>query len=633
MYVNIIDEKKTGRQYMIVRESFRKDGKISQRTIAKIGYVDEFIDCYEDPIAHFKEFYKKETERLKAQKKQVNIFFSPAERLNKVTLKNQKNTRKCFGTSAISIIFNKLELDKFVNKHLLEKNDKFEANAIMKFLIYCRLLYSESNQSLMEKRLMFFEKMDFLSSDIYYFFNRLIKNKQILITHLNSQIEEKDSRNKTLLFYFLAQTCFEIKKNNLDYSIKSDLNSYEIDDIPNNKINNLLKPKRSNLKIKIGLLLDENFLPISYKIYKNKAEYYKTYESLINENEINLECSNTIIVSDEKMINEDSILNIVNEENGYILGYSISNLSQSFKEYIFDQNDYEYIDMTDKKLINQLKNMQNEVENGINGIYRIKIKSKIVQRIIEVSTDNPFIKDEIEIQERQIVLCYERYNNDEEKHIKERCFLEEPEQLNIINKETKNKSKNKNEDEISLLKELSSEFKHEFKKIVQNETKNAYFVLCTNVSGLNKNEKAFEGESRFTEKGFLQLNKVITPYDIIKIYAELKEVNGTFKVSKNTLELMPISQRTELNLGVNFIISYVSLIIIKQLEKSLEYKYSKDEIINSLRRSKGSQLEENYYLFDYNDAILNELDLKLGTEFSYKYRTLEQIIKYFNKTT
>ena len=44
------------RIYMQYVESYRdKESIIKQRVVEKIGYVDEFLDKYDDPIAHFKQ--------------------------------------------------------------------------------------------------------------------------------------------------------------------------------------------------------------------------------------------------------------------------------------------------------------------------------------------------------------------------------------------------------------------------------------------------------------------------------------------------------------------------------------------------------------------------------------------------
>ena len=65
MHLNIIPEKKTGRKLMVYVETFKgEDRRQHQRTMEKIGYVDEFQDRYPDPVAHFREETPKRTKGL-----------------------------------------------------------------------------------------------------------------------------------------------------------------------------------------------------------------------------------------------------------------------------------------------------------------------------------------------------------------------------------------------------------------------------------------------------------------------------------------------------------------------------------------------------------------------------------------
>lgn len=45
---------KNGRVFLSIVEGFRENGKVKQRVIQKIGFLDEFTDLYDDPISHFK---------------------------------------------------------------------------------------------------------------------------------------------------------------------------------------------------------------------------------------------------------------------------------------------------------------------------------------------------------------------------------------------------------------------------------------------------------------------------------------------------------------------------------------------------------------------------------------------------
>ena len=74
MHLNTIPEKKSGRKLMVYVETYKgEDHKQHQRTVEKIGYVDEFLDIYPDPEAHFREEAKKRTNELK-EKEKNNIF-------------------------------------------------------------------------------------------------------------------------------------------------------------------------------------------------------------------------------------------------------------------------------------------------------------------------------------------------------------------------------------------------------------------------------------------------------------------------------------------------------------------------------------------------------------------------------
>ena len=59
---------------MVYVETYKgEDHKQHQSTVEKIGYVDEFLDIYPDPEAHFREEAKKRTNELK-EKEKNNIF-------------------------------------------------------------------------------------------------------------------------------------------------------------------------------------------------------------------------------------------------------------------------------------------------------------------------------------------------------------------------------------------------------------------------------------------------------------------------------------------------------------------------------------------------------------------------------
>jgi len=638
MYVNVIDEKKTGRKFMIVRESFRKDGKVAQRTITKIGYVDEFTHLYDDPVAHFKEYYKNETKRLKDEKSQVSISFSPSERLEEVKRDEIHTNRKSLGSSALSVIYHKLELDKFFYNHSRSNDDEFDANAIMKLLVYSRVLFPSSKLSTYTNKGMFFEKMDFSLADVYRFMDRLIKWKQPLIAHLNAKIKEKYNRDTTLLYYDVTNYYFEVDHNDAEPLDGSDIDPNAIDDRNNLRKKGVSKEHRPNPIIQMGLFMDEEGLPVTYKLFKGNTADCKSLKATMNETRLELDYTNIIIVGDKGMMSGDNISTIKAQRNGYVISYSVRGASRDFQDYVLDQSGYELIDIPESQRYEQTKKILFAAGEEIEESPKLKLKARDTVRIIDVPLlKNPLETEKQEIHERQIIFYSEKYAK--KAKADREAVLQKAKNIVAKNKKLpksygahKYVRENMLKEDGELVEGKDYELLFDDKKVAREEALDGYYVICTNVIGIDSNEKSFTGKSRFTKDGYFQLNKRVAPYDIIKMYRGLWEIEETFKITKSNLELRPVYHSKRRRIEAHFLTCYVSLTLVRLLEKSIQSKYSTEEILNSLRRANGSELEKNYYLFDYYDEVLKEFDEKLGTEFSFKYRTNDQIRKIFAKT-
>ena len=66
MFLGTLYEKKTGRTKLKIVEGYRKEGKVKQRMVKDLGYLDELEKQFDDPIAHFKAVAKQMTARILA---------------------------------------------------------------------------------------------------------------------------------------------------------------------------------------------------------------------------------------------------------------------------------------------------------------------------------------------------------------------------------------------------------------------------------------------------------------------------------------------------------------------------------------------------------------------------------------
>ena len=176
MHLRKIKNKITGRIYLSIVQSYRDKSskKPKSTTIKSLGYLDDLEKKYSDPVA----FFSNEITRMNQEKSDklssVNFSISKAEKISR-----DSENRKNFGYSALSKIYHELEIDTFLKNKQRHSKEEYDANSIMKLLVFSRLLYPASKKKTYENRDTFFEKFDFSLDDIYRCLSLL--NKHLML--------------------------------------------------------------------------------------------------------------------------------------------------------------------------------------------------------------------------------------------------------------------------------------------------------------------------------------------------------------------------------------------------------------------------------------------------------------------
>lgn len=110
MYLKKSTNRKTGRTYLsIVNSYYDKQTKQSRTsTVRSLGYLDELLKEYDDPIAFFTEEVRKMNEKNNNEKLPINLQISLNESMD-----SNYNARKNFGYVVLSKIYHELGIDKF----------------------------------------------------------------------------------------------------------------------------------------------------------------------------------------------------------------------------------------------------------------------------------------------------------------------------------------------------------------------------------------------------------------------------------------------------------------------------------------------------------------------------------------
>ena len=162
MYLSKKHFPKTGRTYLSILHGYRdSEGKTKQETMLKIGYLDVMEKLYDDPIAHFEAIAEKMNEEREAAKS-VTIVIDMEEELDaNVTY------RKNYGYIVFSKVYHELEIHTFLKNARRHQNFKFNNDAIMRLLVYTRLLNPSSKRTSYLNKDLFFDKFDFSLDDVY----------------------------------------------------------------------------------------------------------------------------------------------------------------------------------------------------------------------------------------------------------------------------------------------------------------------------------------------------------------------------------------------------------------------------------------------------------------------------------
>lgn len=558
---------KTGRTYLSIVHSYRD--KISKKpkakTIESLGYLDELEKKYDDPIAFFEAKVKQMNDQQTAEKFDVTFRIRNDERIQKDT-----TNRKNFGYAALSKIYHDLEIDSFLRNRQRHSKGAYDANSIMKLLVFARLLYPASKKKTYENKDMFFEKTDFSLDDVYRSLSFINKHKDALQLWIHERIKQQYDRNTSLVYYDVTNYYFEID---------------EQDELRRKGIS---KEHRPDPIVQMGLFMDTAGIPITYGLHPGNMLDKQTLIPMLGKVQREFSLGRIIVVADKGITTGDNIWYTLSAKNGYVLSYSIRGADKKFKDYVLNPSDY------------------------VPGSDDFKIKSRLYPREISVTSRNGK-KIKKTVHEKQVVFYSEKYalkaKTDRAPALeKAKALIQNPSRYNRATSHGAAKYV-KNLTFDSSTGEILDKSKHlllDEEKLRQEEELDGYYAIIT---------------SEYNESDI----------HIIEMYRGLWKIEESFKITKSDFESRPVFLSTREHIEAHFLICFVSLVIARVLERLAEGKYSVTVLLESLRKASCSHIQENYYLFDYMDDALSDLSKATGIDFGKKCMPLGEIKKILGK--
>ena len=546
----------------IVDNYYDKQKKCSrQKTIESIGFLDELEKIYEDPISHF----QKRVELLNQQKKEkqapINFTFYDSDRLC-----IGDNLRKNFGYAAFSKIYHELKLDTFFNNRQRHTKESYDANTIMKMLVYSRLLAPASKKASYDNRDQFFEKTDYSLDDVYRCLTFLNKHKENLQVWMNDRIKEQYGRDTSLIYYDVTNYYFETDE-------QTDLLRKGVS-----------KEHRPNPIVQMGLFMDNNAIPITYELFAGNTNDCLTYRPNFGRIKKQFDLGRVISVADKGMTTGDNIWYTINTptKDGYVFSMSIRGADKSIKEYVLDEKGYEWLGEEYKR------------------------KSRLCPRTILVTANNGK-KIKKQVDEKQVVFWSKKYAT--------RAKAEREAALAKARDLAKHPGNYTRATSYGAAK---------YVKKVEYDKETGEILTASSI--LDINEDLIREEEALDGYYMLLTSEMDTPDDkIIDMYRGLWRIEESFKITKSELEARPVYVWTNEHIEAHFLTCFVALTLSRILEMKLEHKYSAGRILESLSKANCSLIQQNYYMFDYFDEVLKDIGDLMNIDFAKRVRTLGEI--------
>ena len=581
-----------GKIYLSFVQGYRdENGKVKQKTVEKIGYLEDLKKIYEDPIKQFKEVAK--------QRNNEEITELVIKNLNTQTLSIDDDNQKNIGYIIIKKLYQELGIKNFLNNKQKNLKIDYKLNDIFSLLIFSRILYPASKKETYEKRNAYFENFNFSEENMYRSLDYFKDYKEEIELLLWNQTKEKYKRDTSQTYYDCTNYYFEIEYNDEDiFDEKGNLikKSY--------RKRGPEKNHRPDPIIEMGLLMDSTGLPIAYNLFPgNESEKLSLIPEIDRlKNKFNFE--RTIVVADRGLNCSDNIIRIAGtslemslKKNGYVYGQSVRGADKEFKDWVLS-GDY----ITDK--INE-----DGTEITFTHKSRIHPKSMYVIREDKGKTKGGnSIKERITVDQKQMVYFSQKYA-DKQKH--DRNMMIEKARDLVSNPAKYNKATSYG---------------------AANYVKNLKFLKSTgeiaDTSNLLIDEEKIKEEEKFD--GYYSIvtsEEKLSDIEIRNIYRGLAKIENTFKVTKSNLESRPVYVWTPEHIEAHFLTCFVSLVIIRLLENELKNKYSTKQIIEALKNFTSSHIEHDIYKQNNFSEIIKQFSNIYSLNLEKKYRTLSEIRK------
>lgn len=541
-----------------------RNGKRTTKIVEKLGTLEELKKKLKNEDPI--EWSKKYIKNLNDQEK-IHTRKIIIEKSQNKLIEREKQTLYNCGYLFLEKIYYELKLNNICEEISQKYQFKFDLNSILSNLIYTRIIEPSSKLSSFEASKKFIEQPNYELHDIYRALEVISKETELIEAEVYKNSLDVVNRNTKILYYDCTNYFFEIEQ-------AEGLKQY-----------GLSKENRPNPITQMGLFMDGDGFPLAFNVNSGNTNEQTTLKPLEKQIIKDFKLSKFVVCTDAGLAsNENRKFNNI-QNRSYIVTQSLKKIKGHLKEWALSPEDWHTINSNKKIYLNDIDSSGDNEE-----IYykeRWINENGLEQRLI-VSYSPKYAEYQRSVRNRQV----ERAQN-------------------LINNPTKI-SKNRQDDPKRFIKSAS----------VTNDGEIA------NKKVFSLNTTAIEKEEEFD--GFYAVCTTLEDdiSEIIKINKRRWEIEESFRILKTDFKARPVYLKRDDRIKAHFTTCFLSLLIYRILEHSLNEKYTNEKIISTLREMNlAYESEEGYIpLYTRND-ITDELHEKYEFRTDYEITTENKMKK------
>ena len=561
--------------YYIIKDIRTPSGKRTTMIYEKLGNAQDLLKKSngEDILEWIKKYIKDLNEKEKEHKNDILIKKSPSKII-------PKNEQFCFNVGYVFLqdIYHSLRLNNICNEISNKYKFNYDLDNILSRLVYSRIIYPSSKLATFELSKKYIEQPNFELHDIYRSLEVIAKETDFIQSELYKNSLKVSKRNTNILYYDCTNYFFEIEQ-------ESGLRQYG----PS-------KEHRPNPITQMGLFMDGDGIPLAFSITAGNTNEQITLTPLEERILKDFKLSKFIVCTDAGLASNANRKFNDKDDRAFITTQSIKKLKKHLMDWALSPDGWHLSGDTKEYNINEIEKDETS---------------------IELFKDRTFFKErwikENGLEQKLIVTYSLKYKN-YQKQIRNSQI--ERAKIAIAKKSFKLDKCNQND------------FKRFIKKT--NITKDGEVaekkVLSLNTDTIQKEEK-FDGFYGVCT------NLEDKAEEIIKVNQRRWEIEESFRIMKSEFKARPVYLSRDDRITAHFTTCFLSLVILRFLEKNLDEKYTSSEIIDTL---KNMNLQKNFdcsYEPVYTRTDLtDDLHEKFGFRTDYEILQESRLKKILTKT-